>query len=280
MRGHAQHLVASRVSETVVDLLEVVQVNTQQREGGATLGPAPGSLLQHLVEAGPVQRATERVVVSHVTHAGIDLALPAQAHPELVAGQRQQHQQPCRDGTGYTQKRAFVEAGAFGLVRIHLDHAKHLAITFDRHIGLAVNARVPGPDRAPQCHLGLAGQHRAENQRVRLERCAAPLIACRVMGSRSRHSLEFVRRQDRRAGRVQQFKVKNIVGVQQTRQLLARRRRHAPTRKRRFEVGHGALDELCPAHGRLCGVLFQLVFGLGSQHPAQTHAGERQAKDP
>jgi hypothetical protein len=61
--GHGdQQVVAGRVAELVVDRLEVVQVDEQQGQGCAGLGPAAQGVGHPLPEQGPVGQVGEAVV--------------------------------------------------------------------------------------------------------------------------------------------------------------------------------------------------------------------------
>ena len=73
--GHLdQELVAVRMTEDVVDLLEAVEIDAQDREllAGALAGL--DHLGQRLQESGTVRQIGEAVVIGHVRHARLGLA--------------------------------------------------------------------------------------------------------------------------------------------------------------------------------------------------------------
>ena len=81
-RGLAQHLVAGRVAERVVDELEVVEVEVEERDRLAGAARADEVQAQLLLELRAVRQAGERVVVGEVG----DLRLGAAALGDVLAG--------------------------------------------------------------------------------------------------------------------------------------------------------------------------------------------------
>ena len=133
----AQHLVARAMTMGVVDVLEVIQIEAEDRECRTSRAPAPGRLAQRFAEAGAIEQPRKRVMAREVAHPLADDPVAVQPPPPPDRKGREQ----CEDDRG---NRAECGADArlpLGLVDVDLDDADHLPIALQRNVGLAVASR-------------------------------------------------------------------------------------------------------------------------------------------
>ena len=264
----------------VIDFLEAVQVNAQQRETGATFCTPPSRFLKHLGEAGAVERAAQRIVVGHVPHAGLCTALLVHALPELIARKRHHHQQHQQNGPQNPPYRAPDAVGEIGLVHIGLHHAQHLAALHDRHIGFAVDGRAARLGLPDHVVVHLSGQHLVADGQLGDILGRMP-DAVGVAGRRQRGRLcQIVRQQHPAPRSIKQLEAEHVAAAAQPLQLFPRCRREAAARQGQWQVRHRQAGKLGPANAGLLRIPSQLAFRFGADHPAEKNPGQHESRNP
>jgi hypothetical protein len=126
LRGHAHDLVPDIVAKRVVHVLEMVEIHVVERNPFACCFGGDQQLFETLHEGSPVEKPSERVVVSHVADALVGplllLRSPVEGAARHSEGQRRQHGE--RDGR---ERELLVEEGLL-LRLIEIDFG-------DRHRG-------------------------------------------------------------------------------------------------------------------------------------------------
>ena len=176
-----QHLVAGLVAERVVDFLEAVEIEQQQRAVGRRLDVGEDRLLEFVLEQRPVGEPGQRIVVGEL----FQLLLGALALGDVLDGALEADQLAVVVADRLADDRE-VDDRAVAAARLDVDA---LGTAGARNLGLrtqhACRAVV-----AIVCHdvfvAGLVGDRIAPQQRVRLRR--PPQMACRRAGSSSRRS--------------------------------------------------------------------------------------------